>query len=268
MASDNKQAESVLGLVRVRPSAERGHANHGWLNTYHTFSFANYFDPQYEKFYSLRVLNEDRVRPGTGFGAHSHRNFEIFSYVVSGELTHRDSMGNVEVCGRGHVQFTSAGSGMRHSEFNENDSEVVHFVQIWVAPSRSFLEPSYQMKHFSDEDKYGKLCLLVSPEPSDTTIKINQDVKVYATLLKNGEEIKYEACPGRSVYVHVVQDATGMRAEADQVGITLNNVRLSGGDGAFVTSASKYAPMGVTLVGNSKNDEVRAEVLVFDISNT
>eukprot|EP00455_Lapot_gusevi_P056525 TRINITY_DN9415_c0_g1_i1.p1 TRINITY_DN9415_c0_g1~~TRINITY_DN9415_c0_g1_i1.p1 ORF type:complete len:179 (+),score=46.35 TRINITY_DN9415_c0_g1_i1:133-669(+) len=177
-------------------------------------------------------------------------------------------MGNVEVCSRGYVQFTSAGSGIMHSEFNENDRHMVHFLQIWVMPTRSGLRPSYQMKHFSDEDKHGKLCLLISPDAQKDSIKINQDVKVYATLLKNGEEIQFETSAGRSVYVHVVQDATGMRAEAEQVGITLNQVNLAGGDGAFVTTGDKAAPMSVTLTGHSKNDEVRAEVLLFDLANT
>eukprot|EP00455_Lapot_gusevi_P048032 TRINITY_DN658_c0_g1_i1.p2 TRINITY_DN658_c0_g1~~TRINITY_DN658_c0_g1_i1.p2 ORF type:complete len:273 (+),score=92.26 TRINITY_DN658_c0_g1_i1:113-931(+) len=265
---DNKQADAPnLGKIRVRPARQRGHADHGWLNTYHTFSFANYYDPEFDHFHTLRVINEDRVSAGDGFGTHSHRNFEIFSYLLSGELTHRDSMGTHEVCGRGHVQFTSAGSGISHSEFNEHDTDMVHFLQIWVMPNRNGLKPGYQLKHFSDEDKYGKLRLIVSPDGEQDSVKINQDVKVYATLLKNGEEISYQTAPGRSIYVHLAQDVTGMRSEANQVGVMINGVPLAGGDGAFVTNENKHFPMTINLQGHSRSDDVRAEMVVFDIAN-
>eukprot|EP00455_Lapot_gusevi_P047523 TRINITY_DN6431_c0_g1_i2.p1 TRINITY_DN6431_c0_g1~~TRINITY_DN6431_c0_g1_i2.p1 ORF type:complete len:179 (+),score=20.28 TRINITY_DN6431_c0_g1_i2:48-584(+) len=177
-------------------------------------------------------------------------------------------MGNVEVCSRGHVQFTSAGRGITHSEANEHESDMVHFIQVWVTPARANLKPSYKLRKFRDEDKQGKLCLIVSGEGRQKSIAIHQDIKVYAALLRNGEEIQYETSPGRSLYVHVVQDVTGIRAESNRLGITLNRTNLAGGDGAFVTTADKNAAMSITLSGRCKKDNLRAEVLVFDVANT
>jgi len=168
--------------IERRPSKERGHADHGWLNSYHTFSFASYYDDRFERFHALRVINEDRVSGGQGFGRHSHREAEIFSYVVSGALHHRDSMNNNEKIGRGEIQFTSAGTGISHSEFNAHDKDPVHFIQIWVTPAVRNLQPSYQTKNFEEKEKLNTLLLTLSPDKSDKTVHINQDIKVCAFI--------------------------------------------------------------------------------------
>lgn len=252
--------------IALRKSIDRGHANHGWLNTYHTFSFAGYQDDKYDHFHSLRVINEDRVLASEGFGTHGHRNFEIFSYVVNGELTHRDSMGNVEKITRGWVQSTSAGRGIQHSEFNEHDTDLVHFLQIWVTPSKQNIQPKYYLKQFTDEQKRGKLCLIVSPDGADKSVTIQQDVRMYATILDSEESVSLTIAPGRNAYLHLIQDVTGYKTEAKRVKVSINNNQvLESGDGAFVVNQDPSLPMQVTLKGVAKSG-VLNEVLFFDIN--
>ena len=239
--------------ITVRKSSDRGSANHGWLNTKHTFSFASYYDPRFESFGPLRVINEDRVAGGTGFGTHGHANAEIYSYVVSGKLEHRDSMGNREVLSRGDVQFTSAGSGIRHSEYNGDKKAPVHFLQIWVTPERRNLKPRYDTKTFADADKTGKLKLLVSKGGEDGSIAINQDISTYASLLDNDAEVEHKFAEGRAGYIHVVEtEGSG--------GVVLNSeTKLKPGDGAFVTDLGSLAIKGVAEEGS------KAELLLFDL---
>jgi redox-sensitive bicupin YhaK (pirin superfamily) len=176
-----------------RRSNDRGHADHGWLNTYHTWSFSSYRDPNFNGFGCLFVLNEDRVEPTKGFGTHSHREFEIFSYIVDGELEHKDSMGNTEIIHRGEVQFTSAGTGLQHSEYNVNKSLWVHFIQIWVKPNQSNLKPSYVTKKWSDEEKLNKLCLLIDDiqYSNDNIIPIHAPLSMFATILEANKSVKH-----------------------------------------------------------------------------
>ena len=239
--------------MQIRRASERGHANHGWLDTRHTFSFASYWDPRFESFGPLRVLNEDRVHGGTGFGRHGHSNAEIFSYIVNGSLEHRDSMGNREVLRRGDVQFTCAGSGIRHSEMNAHPTEPVHFLQIWVLPEKQRLSPSYATKHFTTEAKHNKLCLLVSKKGHNGSIKIHQDISTFATLLDDGASIRHKFKKGRAGYVHVV-DVKGSN------GVTLNeDTKLLPGDGAFVQDVSE-----LNIVGHAQ-EHLHAELLLFDL---
>ena len=173
-------------MMLIRHAAERGHANHGWLDSHHTFSFADYHDPRYMGFGPLRVINEDRVQPGKGFGTHGHRDMEIISYVLEGELAHQDSMGNGSVIRPGDVQRMSAGTGVQHSEFNHSKSELVHFLQIWVFPEKQGIAPGYEQKMFSTEDKRGRLRLIASRDARDGSVKIHQDASIYATVLEIG----------------------------------------------------------------------------------
>lgn len=244
--------------VVPRPSQQRGHADHGWLDSYHTFSFADYYDSSYNGFGSLRVINEDRVSPGRGFGRHPHRDFEIFSYVVRGHLKHDDSLGHSETIGRGAVQFTSAGRGIAHSEMNGSADELVHFLQIWVKPNVLGTSPEYHTATFSDEDKLRQFTAIVAPM-DDTergqAIGIHADVKVYATLLEHGVERQLTARPGYSLYVHVVSDTQGMHG-LDKVtalevgGEDDETTTLQSGDGAFVTfTSSKSSHNTLTFKG-------------------
>eukprot|EP00005_Dracoamoeba_jomungandri_P011079 CAMPEP_0174265868 /NCGR_PEP_ID=MMETSP0439-20130205/28213_1 /TAXON_ID=0 /ORGANISM="Stereomyxa ramosa, Strain Chinc5" /LENGTH=234 /DNA_ID=CAMNT_0015352539 /DNA_START=15 /DNA_END=716 /DNA_ORIENTATION=- len=214
----------------VRKSEDRGHANHGWLNSYHTFSFANYYDPSFNSFGSLRVINEDIVKGGEGFGSHPHRNFEIFSYVIDGALEHKDSLGNREVLKRGDVQFTSAGSGIVHSEYNASKTTDVYFLQIWVKPNQNNLDPEYQTKHFSEEAKQNSLCLIVSGKQKQGSevqqVTINQDVLVYASLLESGKKVNYTFREGRMGYLHLCNNGGKLRVNDD--------IELEGGDGLFI----------------------------------
>lgn len=242
-----------MGGIRIRNCNERGHADHGWLNTYHTFSFADYYDPRFESFGSLRVINEDRVIAGEGFGKHPHREFEIFSYVISGELTHRDSMGNVEVISRGWVQFTTAGTGIFHSEYNHNkEGKVVHFLQIWVMPDQYRLQPSYQTKYFDDSNKKGKLCPIVVPlkQKTDDTIGIHQDLTMYACLLDKGQSVTHKFAEGRRGYVHVCMTGKDIK-------VKLNDTILEAGDGAFITDVGE-----LTISGEGSDT---AEFVLFDL---
>ncbi len=228
----------------LRRSSERGHANHGWLDSFHSFSFADYFDPQHIEFGPLRVINEDRVAAGEGFGTHPHRDMEIISYVLSGELAHRDSMGNGSVIRPGDVQRMSAGSGIRHSEFNPSSTEPVHFLQIWIQPGVLGIEPSYEERHFSDAQKQGRLKLIASPDGADGSVLIHQNAFVYVGRFDGDEQAALELAPDRKSYVHAV------RGE-----IRVNGMDLGPGDALKITEATK-----VSIAGGRA-----AEVLVFDL---
>jgi len=228
----------------VRRSNERGFADHGWLKSFHTFSFADYFDPEHVEFGPLRVINEDRVAGGAGFGTHGHRDMEIISYVLEGELAHKDSMGNGSTIRPGDVQRMSAGTGVRHSEFNPNPKVPVHFLQIWVQPAARNIEPSYEEKRFSAQEKRGRLRLIVSPDRADGSLLIHQDARVYAGLFTGDERAEFRTAPGRRIYLHVARGA-----------LTANGTALEAGDALRITD-------GAALRLSDARD---AEVLVFDL---
>ena len=230
----------------IRRSNERGHANHGWLNSYHSFSFADYFDPKHVEFGPLRVINEDRVAAGAGFGTHPHRDMEIISYVLEGELAHKDSMGNGSTIRPGDVQRMTAGTGVRHSEFNPSPKDPVHFLQIWIQPNATGIEPSYEEKHFAESDKRGRLRLIASPDAAEGSVLIHQDAKLYAGLFEGNESATLELQRGRRSYIHVA------RGE-----VRVNGSELSTGDALKLTDTST-----VTIEGGKQ-----AEVLVFDLPN-
>src|ERR1700722_3370754 len=231
-------------MNEIRRGNERGFADHGWLKSFHTFSFADYFDPDHVEFGPLRVINEDRVQAGAGFGTHGHRDMEIISYVLAGELAHKDSMGNGSVIRPGDVQRMSAGSGVRHSEFNPDPSEPVHFLQIWIQPDKRNIEPSYEEKRFTSEEKRGRLRLIVSPDRADGSLLIHQDARVYAGLFNAAEQANLEVAPGRRIYVHVARGA-----------LSANGVPLAAGDALRINDAAR-----LDLSGGKD-----AEVLVFDL---
>jgi len=232
-------------MITIRPSAERGGGNHGWLNTKHTFSFSDYWDPQWMGFRSLRVINEDRVAPNAGFPTHPHRDMEIITYVLEGKLEHKDSLGTGSVILPGDGQRMTAGSGIRHSEFNPSTTEPVHFLQIWIQPEKSALPPSYEQKTFPESEKQGKLRLIASRDAGDGSVKINQDAKLYVTLLKPEEEVKHDLASGRHAWLQVARGA-----------VQLNGKKLNQGDGA--------------AIGNEKSLTIKgtedAEVLLFDLA--
>jgi len=232
-------------MIQVRRSDDRGRAEHGWLDSRHTFSFGGYYDPEHMGFRALRVINEDRVRPGTGFGTHGHRDMEIVSYVLSGSLAHKDSLGNGSVLGAGDVQRMTAGTGVQHSERNPSLGEPVHFLQIWLLPDTTGLEPSYEETHITDEDKHGRLRRIVSGTAQDGALKIHQDVELYATILDPGQSVRLDLRPGRHAWAQMV------RGE-----VSLNGQTLQAGDGAAVS-----AEESVTLTGRRE-----AEVLLFDLA--
>jgi redox-sensitive bicupin YhaK (pirin superfamily) len=231
-------------MQQIRRSAERGYADHGWLRSYHTFSFADYYDPQHVDFGPLRVINEDRVQPGAGFGTHAHRDMEILSYVLSGALSHKDSMGNGSTIRPGDVQRMSAGRGVQHSEFNGSNSEPVHFLQIWIVPERRGIEASYEERHFSEEQRRGRLRLIASPDRADGSVLIHQDARVYAGLFDGDETARLEVAAGRRVYVHVARGQ-----------IEVNGAALSAGDALKLTDTGTVA----------LRDGRQAEVLLFDL---
>jgi redox-sensitive bicupin YhaK (pirin superfamily) len=231
-------------MHEVRRSQERGFADHGWLKSFHTFSFADYYDPEHVEFGPLRVINEDRVQAGAGFGTHGHRDMEIISYVLSGELAHKDSMGNGSTIRPGDVQRMSAGSGVRHSEFNPSQAEGTHFLQIWIQPDKLNLEPSYEEKRFAAQEKRGRLRLIVSPDRTDGSLSIHQDARIYAGLFDGAEQAVLEVKSGRRLYVHVARGA-----------LVANGVALEAGDALKVTD-------GTQLRLEQGKD---AEVLVFDL---
>ncbi|HEX2547250.1 MAG TPA: pirin family protein [Ramlibacter sp.] len=232
-------------MLTVRKSQDRGYADHGWLKSFHSFSFAGYYDPENMGFGILRVINEDRIAPGTGFGTHGHRDMEIISYVLSGELAHKDTMGNVKGIPPGDVQRMSAGRGVMHSEFNHAKDQTTHFLQIWIEPNVTGVEPSYEQKSFAEEDKRGKLRLVASPDGAQGSVRLNADARMYAGLFDGGESATLPLDGQRPVYVHVV------RGE-----LQVNGTRLSAGD-----AARMHGETQLTLSGGQD-----AEVLVFDLS--
>lgn len=231
-------------MLSIRRSNERGYADHGWLKSFHTFSFADYFDPKHVEFGALRVINEDRVAAGAGFGTHGHRDMEIISYVLDGELAHKDSMGTGETIRPGDVQRMSAGRGVQHSEFNPSRDKPVHFLQIWIQPDQRGLAPSYEQKHFAPAEKRGRLRLIASPDGADASVSIHQDAKVYAGLFDGDEQAEFAIGSDRQVYVHVARGS-----------ITANGNALNAGDAVALTNAASLSL--------SKGEG--AEVLVFDL---
>ncbi len=232
-------------MLTVRKSSERGYADHGWLKSFHSFSFANYFDPAHMGWGNLRVINEDRIAPGTGFGTHGHRDMEIISYVLSGNLAHQDSMGNVKGIPPGDVQRMSAGSGVRHSEFNHAEGEQTHFLQIWIEPNVTGIDPGYEPKTVPDSLKRGRLALVAAPDAAEHTVKIHADARLYAGLLDGAESAQLALNPARKAYVFVVRG----RLQA-------NGHALDAGDAALLQAESD---LSLTQGDN-------AEVLVFDLA--
>jgi quercetin 2,3-dioxygenase len=232
-------------MIDIRKSNERGHADHGWLDTRFTFSFADYYDPQHVHFRTLRVMNDDRVLGGGGFPPHPHKDMEIVTYVLEGALQHRDSMGNGSIIKPGDVQYMSAGSGVTHSEFNASEADPVHLYQIWMFPEAKGLKPIYDQKHFSDAEKRGKLRLLISPDGRDGSIQIRQDNLLFAGLLAAGEAVEHHLPAGRHAYVQVARGS-----------IILNGTPMDEGDGAAISEEKAVSLAGV------KN----AEVLLFDLA--
>ena len=232
-------------MLTLRKSQDRGHADHGWLDSHHSFSFAGYYDPRHMGWGNLRVINEDRIAPGTGFGTHGHRDMEIISYVLSGELAHRDSMGNVKGIPPGDVQRMSAGTGVMHSEFNHAEGQTTHFLQIWIEPDVRGIPPSYEQKTFSDADKRGALRLVASPDGAQGSVRIHADAAVYAGLLDADEAVTLALDPARKTYVHLVRGT-----------LQVNGTPLAGGDAAML---EREAALSLTQ-GHE------AEVLVFDLA--
>jgi len=232
-------------MIRVRKSDDRGHFDHGWLDTRHTFSFADYHDPRHMGFRALRVINEDRVEPGQGFPTHGHRDMEIVSYVLAGALQHRDSTGVGSVIRPGDVQRMTAGTGIRHSEFNASETEPVHFLQIWIVPEARNLAPGYEQKTFTERDKEGRLRLIASREGRDGSVSVHQDVSLYAAVLAPGDRVTHEPAPGRHAWVQVARGA-----------LTLNGQKLRQGDGAAVSDEARIDLVAID----------RSEVLVFDLA--
>jgi quercetin 2,3-dioxygenase len=231
-------------MIEIRKSQDRGHADHGWLKSQHSFSFAGYFDPEHVEFGVLRVINEDRVAPGGGFGTHPHRDMEIVSYVLAGELGHRDSMGNGSVIRPGDVQRMSAGTGVFHSEMNPSNTTPVHFLQIWIRPDRNGIAPGYEQKHFADAEKRGRLRLVASGDGTDGSVTIHQDARLHAGLFDGGESATLAIAGGRRVYVHLVRGT-----------LAVNGTVLSAGD------ALKLTDVSLLQLDNGRD----AEVLVFDL---
>jgi redox-sensitive bicupin YhaK (pirin superfamily) len=231
-------------MLQVRKSESRGKANHGWLNSHHSFSFGHYHDPEHVGFGPLLVINEDKVEGGQGFGTHGHRDMEIISYVLEGALEHKDSMGTGSVLHYGDVQRMSAGTGVRHSEFNGSQKEKVHFLQIWIQPSEVGIPPSYEEKHFTPESKLGQLRLIASNDGREGSVLVHQDAAIYATIMNTGDSLKHALAPGRVAYVHVIRGD-----------VTVNGTALQGGDALKITNESL-----VTL-----EQATASEILVFDL---
>lgn len=233
-------------MITLRQSSDRGAANFGWLDSRHTFSFGNYYDPQHMGFGPLRVINEDKVAPGKGFGTHGHQDMEIISYVLDGALAHKDSIGNGATMKPGDVQRMSAGTGILHSEFNASDTSPVHFLQIWILPEQRGIEPSYEQTYFSPEDRQGKLRLVGSRDGREGSVTIHQDVDLYATQLRADETVAYTLHGGRVAWVQVARGA-----------VRLNQQTLTAGDGAAIAQA---ADLTITGVGED------SEVLLFNMA--
>jgi quercetin 2,3-dioxygenase len=232
-------------MIKIRKSGERGHLNHGWLDTYHTFSFDQYRDPAHMHWRALRVINEDRVAAGKGFPTHSHRDMEILTYILSGALQHRDSMGNGSVIRPGDVQRMSAGTGVAHSEFNPSPDEPVHLLQIWILPAARNLPPSYEQKFFSDEERTGRLRLIASPDGSDGSVQLHQDSRVYAGIIAAGQTLTHDLKADRYGWIQIARGS-----------VTLNDLELNQGDGAAISQESKLKIATPD----------RAEVLLFDLA--
>jgi quercetin 2,3-dioxygenase len=232
-------------MQQLRKSQDRGYADHGWLKSFHSFSFAGYHDPQFMGWGNLRVINEDRVAPGMGFGKHGHRNMEIISYVLSGELAHQDSMGNVKGIPPGDVQRMSAGTGVTHSEFNHAKDQTTHFLQIWIEPNILEIAPGYEQLTIPEIDKRGKLRLVASPEGKDGAVKIHADARMYAGLFDGNESAKLSLDPKRKAYTHLIRGS-----------LTINGQALSAGDALLIQDESEIH------IADGKN----AELLVFDLS--
>ena len=232
-------------MIRILKSKDRGHANHGWLDSRFTFSFADYFDPEHIQFRTLRVMNDDHIAGGGGFPTHPHRDMEIVTYVLDGALAHKDSMGNGSVIRPGDVQYMSAGTGVAHSEFNASDKEPVHMYQIWMFPDKKNHEPKYDQKNFPESEKRGKLRLVVSPDGREGSVKIRQNNELYATVLGEGESVKHEIKRDRHAYVQVARGS-----------VKLNGQQLETGDGAAISDEKSLQLSGVK----------DAEVLLFDLA--
>jgi len=232
-------------MIQLRKSADRGYADHGWLKSFHTFSFAGYHDPEHMGFGSLRVINEDRILPGTGFGTHGHRDMEIISYVLEGALAHQDNMGNGSSIVPGDVQRMSAGKGVLHSEFNHAKDGVTHFLQIWIEPNVTGIRPSYEQKHFDAASKRGRLRLIASSDAREGSVLIHQDASVYAALLDGAERVIHKLAPGRRAYVHVARGK-----------VTVSGQPLAAGDALKAS--------GVTELMLERSEQ--AEVLLFDLT--
>jgi redox-sensitive bicupin YhaK (pirin superfamily) len=231
-------------MIKVKRSNERGHANHGWLNSYHSFSFSSYYDPDNMHFSYLRVINDDIVAPDNGFGQHPHKNMEIFTYVLEGQLEHKDTLGTGAIIKAGDVQLMSTGYGVEHSEFNPSDSVPVHLLQIWVIPNQKDTSPTYQQEHFSYEDKLNNLKLIISDSGQSGSMVIKQDIKVYASVLEENNSVIFHNKPNRSVYLHLAKG-----------NMKVNNTALKSGDAMMVT-------MNETLHIKSVED---SEFLLFDL---
>ncbi len=231
-------------MIALRKSSDRGHADHGWLHSDHTFSFADYYDPQEMGWGPLRVINEDRVQPGKGFGTHGHRDMEIISYVLSGQLQHKDSMGNGTVIRPGDVQRMSAGTGVQHSEFNPSPTAPVHFLQIWIQPEVRGIAPGYEEKHFAPEDKQGRLRLVASRDGREGSVTIHQDADLFASLLSPQEHVSHRIAAGRLAYVHLVKGA-----------VRVNGIVLKTGDAAKIEAEES---LEITADEDS-------ELLLFDL---
>ncbi|MDB9312844.1 pirin family protein [Spirulina sp. CS-785/01] len=232
-------------MIKIRKSADRGHANHGWLDTYHTFSFANYYDPDYMGFRSLRVINEDWVQPGQGFGTHGHRDMEIITYVLDGALEHKDNIGNGSIIQPGEVQRMSAGTGILHSEFNQSPQEAVHLLQIWILPDTSGLQPSYEQKNFPVQKDPGTLHLVATKDGKNGAVTVHQDIALYAGVLHSGDSTTYHINPQRHAWLQVARG-----------GIQVNGTSLDTGDGVAISEESSLHLKAVE----------DAELLLFDLA--
>ena len=230
-------------MITIRKAEDRGHFNHGWLDTFHTFSFADYYDPANMGFRALRVINDDRVAPGMGFGTHGHRDMEIITYVLDGELAHKDSMGNGSIIRPGEVQRMSAGTGVRHSELNPSPAQWLHLLQIWILPEREDITPGYEQKFFDPSERQGRLRLVASPDGADGSVTIHQDVRLYASLLSEDQDVVHAFEPQRYGWLHLARGAA-----------TVNGIELRAGDGAAIADERS-----ITIKGDG-------EVLLFDLN--
>ncbi len=242
-------------MMNIRKADERGHADHGWLRSQHTFSFARYYDPRHMGFRNLRVINEDRVHPGAGFGTHPHRDMEIISYVLDGALEHADSMGNGSIIRPGEVQRMSAGTGIAHSEYNHSKTDPVHFLQIWIEPQEASLAPSYEQKAFPEREKQNALRLVASRDGRDGSVLIHQDVDLYVSLLEPGKTIIFERKAGRHVWLQVARGRARVNGE-----------ELAAGDGLATSDIDTLTITGAADPESKNHGDEHAEILLFDLS--